>query len=260
MKKSEIEKGLWECLHTEAEPDTEESGKKAVILTARQEYRASAGKRRISFGQFLTGQIKFMGWRVWGMQMASLSAVYLLFYIVCNGDFAYLWGKRLPVLLCFASVFFLFPALPVISRSIRFQMAEAEQVCRFSSNHLLVARLVLIGTGDILILALLVSVTVLGMGENPGVVALYLLVPFFLLGSIYITIAVHVDVRYVLKACLGAGAGSAVLLWLMYYFHHGFYEHSFQTQWAAVCGAAVLWDILQLRKAERKETAVETLI
>ena len=78
---------------------------------------------------------------------------------------------------------------------------------------------------------------------------------FFLLGSIYINIALHVDVQHVLKICLAVGMGAALLFWLLFQYHYGFYEHSFQTGWAAVCAAAVICDIIQLRRAERKGAA-----
>ncbi|MCR2021021.1 hypothetical protein NSB04_14995, partial [Blautia pseudococcoides] len=139
-------------------------------------------------------------------------------------------------------------------------MAETEQVSRFSLNRLLIARLVMIGAGDLLMLTLLFFLTVGGMGGDPGVAVLYLLVPFLILGSIYITIAVHVQIKYVLITCLAAGAGTVVVLLLMYYFCYGFYEQSFQAGWALVCAGAVLWDMIQLNKVERRETALDTWI
>ena len=79
-----------------------------------------------------------------------------------------------------------------------------------------------------LMLAVLIAGIVLGMGQSLGAVVLYLLVPFFLLGSIYITIALHVDVQHVLKICLAVGMGAALLFWLLFQYHYGFYEHSFR--------------------------------
>ena len=51
-----------------------------------------------------------------------------------------------------------------------------------------------------------------------------------------------------------------MILLLMYYFYYGFYEQSFRAGWAFVCAGAVLWDVIQLNKVERRETAVETWI
>lgn len=258
MRRSEIEKKLLQCLHENTEPDMEERQREAVILAARQAYRAASPKRRISFWQFMAGQARFLGWKIWGMQAAALAAMYVFIYTFCNGDVAYVLERRLPVLLCFGSVILLFPTLPMLVRSRRYQMAETEQVCRFSSNRLMIARLLMIGAGDFLTLALLFSFTVAGIGGNPGIVVLYLLVPFLILGSIYITIAVHVEIQYVLKACLAAGMIAVAALLFLYYFCYSFYEHSFGAGWAAVCAAAVLWDIIQLNRAERRETAVDT--
>ena len=103
----------------------------------------------------MTSQARFLGWKIWSMQAASLVVVYFLIYTVCAGDISYLWGRHLPVLLCFGSVLLLFPTLPILARSRRYQMAETEQVSRFSSNRLLIARLVMIGAGDFLMLTLL---------------------------------------------------------------------------------------------------------
>lgn len=260
MRRSEIEKKLLQCMHEKTEPDTEERGREAVMLAARQAYRTASGKKRISFWQFMTSQARFLGWKIWSMQAASLAVMYFLIYTVCAGDIGYLWGRYLPVLLCFGSVLLLFPTLPILARSRRYQMAETEQVSRFSSNRLLIARLVMIGAGDFLMLTLLFFLTVGGMGGNPGVAVLYLLVPFLILGSIYITIAAHVQIKYVLITCLAAGMGAVVILLLMYYFYYGFYEQSFRAGWALVCAGAVLWDVIQLNKVERRETAVDTWI
>ena len=255
MRKSEIESGLRQCFSENTVPDAVRGGREKLILTARQTYRTAVREKRISFWQFVLYQIKFTGRSIWGTQIAVLAAIYLTLYITVNGDFAYLWNRRLPVLLCFSSVFLLLPALPAIIRSLRYGMAELEQASRFSSIHLLTARLVIISAGDILMLAVLIAGIVLGMGQSLGAVVLYLLVPFFLLGSIYITIALHVDVQHVLKICLAVGMGAALLFWLLFQYHYGFYEHSFQTGWAAVCAAAVICDIIQLRRAERKGAA-----
>lgn len=257
MRKSDIEERMRQSLQKRTDPHIEESGRGAVMLAARQEYRAASGNRRISFWQFMAGQVRFMGWRTWGAQAAALMTVYAFFYTLYRGDMGYLWGRHLPVLLCFASVFLLFPSLPMLARSRRYQMAETEQVSRFSSNRLLTARLMIISAGDFLMLVLLFLFSVVGMGGNPGVALLYLLMPFLVLGSIYMTIAVHVEMQYILRACFGAGIGTVVILLLMYYYCHGFYEHSFQKGWMAVCAVAVLWDIRQLRRADRMETAVE---
>ena len=205
MKKSEIESGLRQCFSENTVPDAVRGGREKLILTARQTYRTAVREKRISFWQFVLYQIKFTGRSIWGTQIAVLAAIYLTLYITVNGDFAYLWNRRLPVLLCFSSVFLLLPALPAIVRSLRYGMAEVEQASRFSSIHLLTARLVIISAGDILMLAVLTAGIVLGMGQSLGAVVLYLLVPFFLLGSIYITIALHVDVQHVLKICLAVG-------------------------------------------------------
>ena len=134
MRKSDIEERMRQSLQKRTDPDIEESRRGAVMLAARQEYRAASGNRRISFWQFMAGQVRFMGLRTWGAQAAALMTVYAFFYTLYRGDMGYLWGRHLPVLLCFASVFLLFPSLPMLARSRRYQMAETEQVSRFSSN------------------------------------------------------------------------------------------------------------------------------
>lgn len=255
MKKSEIERVLRQCFRENTVPDADRGGREALLLAARQTYRVTEKEQRISFWKFVAYQIKFTGWSVWGMQTAVLAAIYLALYLTVNGDFAYLWERRLPVLLCFSSMFLLLPALPAIARSLPYGMAEVEQASRFSAIHLLTARLVIISAGDILMLAVMVMGIVLGMGQSLGAVMLYLLVPFFLLGSIYITIALHVDTQHVFRICLAVGTWAAVTFWILFHYHYGFYEHSFQTGWAAVCAAAVICDIIQLRRAERKGAA-----
>ena len=65
MRKSDIEERMRQSLQKRTDLDIEESGRGAVMLAARQEYRAASGNRRISFWQFMAGQVRFMGWRTW---------------------------------------------------------------------------------------------------------------------------------------------------------------------------------------------------
>ena len=104
-----------------------------AILLARKE--AYSRQQRLSFPQFLSMQIRFIGWKVWAVQAACLLTVCgLLSHLLGQGY----WKDPQSVagLLVCLSLFTFMAAPPFLYRSVRYRMQEVEAAARFSSVRL----------------------------------------------------------------------------------------------------------------------------
>ena len=128
-----------------ADVEVRSSSMSEAILLARKE--AYSRQQRLSFPQFLSMQIRFIGWKVWAVQAACLLTVCgLLSHLLGQGY----WKDPQSVaglLVCLSLLTFM-AAPPFLYRSVRYRMQEVEAAARFSSVQLLMARLIIIGIGD----------------------------------------------------------------------------------------------------------------
>ena len=108
-----------------ADVEVRSSSMSETILLARKE--AYYRRQRLSFPQFLSMQIRFIGWKVWAVQAAYLLTVCgLLSHLLGQGY----WKDPQSVagLLVCLSLFTFMAAPPFLYRSIRYRMQEVEAV------------------------------------------------------------------------------------------------------------------------------------
>lgn len=152
----------------------------ATILRSRKEALQRQNRKRISFARFLGKQIPLIGWKLWGFQAAFLLSVCGLL-----SDFSdYLKNPlHLAKLLFCLSIMVVMTALPLLYRSIRYRMQETEAAAYFSSVKLLLARLIVIGIGDLSLLGGILLATLAKTSLSADSAVIYLCLPFLLSGS-----------------------------------------------------------------------------
>lgn len=220
----------------------EEPAPQALLDLARQE--AQRRGQRIGFWKFLLLQIRFLGWKIWAAQGAALLVVCLWLSRSFGQE---LWSRPQSVaglLLCL-SVLTVMSAPPLLYRSVRCRMQEVEAASRFSSNRLLMARLLIIGLGDGAMLGGILLTAALGSALSPGTAALLVCLPFLLCAGGCLYLLGHVPPRQFLTGSLGlCGTLLGALLLLN---RHGLLGQRFFPGWGLLCLGLLGFCIHQLR-------------
>lgn len=179
MTKETFEKELRAALHEAPASDT-------AVQEAVAQARAAVGRQgavaRIGFAAFLGRQVRFIGWKIWLLQALCLLVANGLLCASCG--MAYFTHPRLLVqCLCCLSVLVMLTALPVLYESVRCRMHEVEAATRFSATRLLAAKLLLVGAGDLVMLAGLWLSALWLTPLEARLIPLCLLLPFLLTAS-----------------------------------------------------------------------------
>ncbi len=167
--------------------------------------------RRMGFGEFLRETARYAGPRLWGTQALALLAVCIMLFSLWEQFPSYLPGM-MPL--------FVLACVPELLRGRTWGMEEMEAATRASTLQLMLAKLVLAGTANLMCLTLTL-LCVLQMPDLPWRVAqlaLYMTVPF--LGSAALALcSIRTGHRRAQTACVAACAGVSLLclscaLWL----------------------------------------------
>lgn len=219
-----------------ADVEVRSSSMSAAVLLARKE--AYFRRQRLSFPQFLSMQIRFIGWKVWAVQGASLLAVcWLLSHLFGRGY----WKDPQSVagLLVCLSLFTLMTAPPFLYRSVRYRMQEVEAAARFSSVRLLVARLIIIGIGDATLLSGILLTAAAKTTLQAGSAALSVGFPFLLASSGCLYLLGHVCPRQFLAGSMGLCGFLLMVLSLAHRHFHLFFRLS--PGWIGVCTLLIVF-------------------
>lgn len=235
MTKKNLETRLYQTYHMADAPVRPDSLSTAAHLAWRE---ARSRRRRIGFPQFLSMQIRFIGWKVWAVQGTSL-------LVIC-GLLSRLFGRgfwREPqsvaaVLFCLSVLVFM-TAPPFLYRSVRYRMQEVEAAARFSSVRLLMARLIIIGTGDAVLLGGIVLTTAANSGLPGGSAVICVGFPFLMASSAGLYLLGHARPR----RFLAGSTGLCVLLLLTLSQAARIGAPTPSLGWAGVCAllAAFCW-------------------
>lgn len=176
MRERNFERKLRQSLHRSSAVADGKHFEDTVLL-AREKAEQRQKRARISFGYFVLKQIKFIGWRIWGVQGIVLLTAGFLFFHLYDGICSPVNMAKL--LLCLSVLVFM-TAPPFLYRSVRWRMQEIEAAGRLSPVKLLTARLIVIGVGDIGMLCGIFFAVAIKTSLRTGSVLLYLCFPFLL--------------------------------------------------------------------------------
>lgn len=155
-------------------------------------------------GDFLLVQFCYIRKRIWIVSLAFFVAT-LYASLVLSADT--LWG---------ISAFTPLLALMMVAetgRSARYEMAELEMATRFSLKSVLLARLGILGLGNLLLLGVLFPVSLLGNQIPPVQAGLYIVTPF--LSTTFLCL--HIVRRYREQGGIYLCTGVAVCIGLLSY-------------------------------------------
>lgn len=186
-KEKQLEQRLKQSLH-QIPSVSNDTHLHSTILLAEREACLKQRQERISFVRFLAKQIRFIGRKIWIVQGVSLFVMIALisrFY----GDSITL-HQMIKRLACLSILVFM-TALPLLYRSVRYRMQEIETASRFSGVKLLLARLILIGIGDICLLTGILLTSIINTLIPADSAFFCLCFPFLLSGSVCLYMLGH---------------------------------------------------------------------
>ena len=197
---------------------------KETICLVKKEIEKKAQRNRLSFWQFLKIQIRFIGWKIWIMQMILQGIIY-----ACMKKF---FGKYyvehpedlLKIVMVWAIVV-LMTAIPFLYQSFRYKMQEVEAVTYVSSVRLMIARVVIVGIGDVILLGSIYVIVVANVVIPKILLLLCLSIPFLVScnGCLFL-------IRYLKpKAFLQSSIGLCMLMIGMLLYKGEWWEKLFQS-------------------------------
>lgn len=187
MKNKIFETQLRHTLHQTPAIYDEKHLENTILLTQKESF-LKQHRERISFTRFLAKQIRFTGGKIWLVQGIFLFVMSLLiprFY-----EDSVTLQQMIKRLVCLSILIFM-TALPLLYRSVRYRMQEIEAASRFSGAKLLLARLIVIGIGDICLLTGIFISTICKTLLPADSVFFCLCFPFLLSGSVCLYLLGH---------------------------------------------------------------------
>lgn len=147
-----------------------------TLWLAKRELHLRQNRPRIRYFSFLIMQMRYTGIRIWLAQALILALTIAGLWNLFSDPFFYTPRNIARILYALGLLIFL-STIPFIHRSFQYRMAETEAAARFSAIHLLCARLIIIGIGDMAIIGSIIAVTASRTSFSPGSALLYLIVP-----------------------------------------------------------------------------------
>lgn len=217
-----------------------------TLQLLRQEQLYNPHRERICFRTFLALQIKFIGWKIWLVQGLILAALCYIITIRFGNDLYY--SKRYAtVFICEISVMVLMTSVPFIQRSLRHKMHEQEMASYFSSIKLIVAKLIIIGIGDIFILNGILFLIVFKNYLNISSALLYAVFTVLFTSCALMYLLGHTPAQWFSPCCLGLCAALLTGIKLLNRLLPAFFSQSFSMVWISVCLVLLLLYLSQLR-------------
>lgn len=188
----------------------------------------------LSYPFFLWSQLRFTGMRVWGGQAAVLLLLCFMVNFSLNGLRAAGDMPRVFCLLGIAAAASAMTGIPCVCRSLRYRMYEMECASRISWIGLQAARLLLAGTGNAVMLAVLFGIA--RFKETlPIDGAIYMILPFTLVWAGSFFIIKRSRGTWPHLYCLAFGAGVILLLFFLENAAPWIFAREMAPAWGIVC-------------------------
>ena len=156
-----------------------------TIKLAGQAYSGRRQMRHISTFEMIIGQVRFIARPVWILQGIVLlcMCVFMRYAMASEQQASYI-----PAFLSISSIFIAMTMLPFYGRSRKYKMREIECTTRVSLSRLILAKLCVIGAGDIASLSIVLLITLGKMVTPAATLLMFILLPFLLTcaGSLFI--------------------------------------------------------------------------
>lgn len=227
-------------------------------LTQSMLEEGSMRKRRMPIGtfEFLKRQVHFIGWKIWSCQGILLIGLLTMFIGIVNqpmGDVT----RIIKHLLFGCSLLVSAVIIPTIYRSLHYRMQEVEATTYFSTARILLAKLIVVGVGDFIMLFGIWLCAVLKTSMRIGSITLYVFLPFLLASCGLFYIMSHCNIRLLLLE----SAGYYILLCVGYIIKRRvqpvIFEENASVFWWMVCMFLVIICLYQIDQMIKKATFTE---
>lgn len=255
MTQQKLKRQLKASLHDIEKPVRQEHLELTKSLLAKERYQHDK-RERLSFTRFLSMQIRFIGWKIWAMQGAMLIAV-SFFLAASMGEYFLDNPRFVALLLCGLSILVIMTALPFIQRALHYRMNEIEAATYFSSVKLLMAKLLIIGIGDVSMLSCILCFVIFKTSLPTQSAILYLLLPFLLASCGLLYLLGHVPAKRFAAGSIVVCAVLIAAFILLAELYPFFFEQAFSIGWAAICIALVVYCVCQFRRIIARSSYAE---
>lgn len=183
-----------------------------TIRLSRLAYASRRKMRRISTLEMITSQIQFVARSVWILQ----GFVLLCLCVVMGASMASeQFANTLPAFVSVSAVFVSMTALPFYGRSRRYKMREVESTTRISHPRLMLAKLCVVGIGDVVCLAVITLFTFGKMTAPAQTILMFILLPFLLSCTVSLFIRNCIKEEHGIYISAGLCIGIGVIYWTM---------------------------------------------
>ena len=152
-----------------------------MLFLATVQFRKNGKKKRIGFGELLLHQIRFVGIRIWVIEVITVFFLVLILRSFFMEPYFFTPRKIAFALSC-GVVTASMLLLPFLYRSARFQMMEIESAAYFSIKRILITRFFLFFGGEIVIAAAVCTIAYVQQFIDKGMLV-YVLLPLLLTGN-----------------------------------------------------------------------------
>lgn len=228
-----------------------------TMQATRIAYQNRRQRKRIGYSNFLLRQTRFIGAPVWLLQGFLMLCACWLFGFAITDNISGLAPRHLPVLLgCFA-VFISMTSIPFIGRSAQYKMPEIEMTTRISLSKLLLARFIIIGIGNLLLLTVSFILVKIGTEFGTGNIAIYLLLPYLIACCGCLFIQIYVRDRHQGFACTTFCFFLVALLFVLYKVAPVIYEQASAGVWGMLCMVCVVILVTELYHLLNKAASLD---
>lgn len=211
-----------------------------------EQFTIRSRKEPMRFGTFLLLQVKHLAWKIWFVQGVIL-AILCGGFLTVFGEFILYSPRQIALLLCCVAMLVFMTAVPFIQRSIQYQMHEIESATKFSTVKLLVAKLLIIGIGDGIMLMSLFYFVIFHSSLAGSSVILYLLLPFLVISSGCLYLLGHVSADKFTPYSSGLCISLFLVIVAINRFYPSVLEQTFSLRWMCVCIGLVVFCSYQIR-------------
>lgn len=159
---------------------------------------------KLTYPEFVLGQIKYIRKRFWLVSAAVLIAASASAYVAAMGIIQTVW-----VISAFIPFLAVLTAAE-ISHSDVFGMSETETVCRFSLPQLTAARLMILGVFNLAALTMLTAVSEAALSVGAAKAALYIFTPYITVNGISLAVMSRIKGQEGVYSCAAAALGVSI--------------------------------------------------
>lgn len=221
--------------------------KEKVQQLVGEELRNKNKRKRISYHKFVFRMIPFISPKIWFVQ--GICFILLSLWLLAGGrELASIEIAYASKMLCLYTVCIPFVSVPLLYRSIQYNMQEIEMATSFSYVQQLMMKLGMIAVGDMVMLIGGILVGAKAFHLDVLSALLYVTFPFLLISSILLFITVHVPANKMILSCCVLFVVMLYVLNRLMHMYPVLFTYHFNGISLLLCAALVLLISVQLKK------------